>query len=72
MLNIRAPHLSPPPVRDMDIVHQGKAGIEGARECTRPQLHCGDKAISVNVIQHALGNGLLQEFGEALQEGNRM
>ena len=63
--------LEPAPMCNMDIVHEGEAGIKGAREGTCPELRCGNKAISINVKQHVLGDGLFQEFGEALKEGDR-
>ena len=61
----------PAPMCDVDIVHEGEACIKGAREGTHPKLRCGNKAVSVNVEQHVLGDSLFQEFEEALEEGDR-
>ena len=63
--------LEPTSMCDMNIVHEGEASIEGAREGMCLKLRCGNKAISVNVEQHVLEDSLFQEFEEALEEEDR-
>jgi len=58
------------PLHDLYVMHEGQTHIQHAGESLRAKLHCGDQVVSVDVVQHALGNGLLQELGQALQEGD--
>ena len=55
-------------VRDMDIMEEGEAGIQSARKGPCAKLGGGDEAMGVDVVQEALGDGLLEEFAKALQE----
>ena len=63
--------VEPAAVGDVDIVQEGEAGVEGAGKGAGAKLGGGDEAVGIDVIEEALGDGLLKEFAEALQERNR-
>src|ERR1700761_2854137 len=64
--------MKPCPVCNLYIVHQGMACIQRAEEGLCAKLRCEDQVISVNVVQHVLGNDLLQELGQAFKQGDQM
>ena len=57
-------------VRDMDIVEEGEARVQGAGEGTGAKLSGGDEAVGVDVVEEPFGDGLLEELAETLQKGD--
>ena len=55
-------------VRNMDVMEEGKAGVQSAGEGAGAKLGGGDEAVGVDVVEKAFGNGLLKELAEALQK----